>query len=126
VEHTALAREVLGHDPLLAPEQAVLLEPEPDVARPLARKHMATYLALSNYAKNLRRLGWSDEDLADGGSDRLVDALVAWGDVEAVLERVRSHHDRGADHVAIRVLSDDPKRLPLQELKEIATAFAGA
>ncbi len=124
VEHTALAREVLGHDPLLAPEQAVLLEAQPGVARPLARKHMATYLALSNYAKNLRRLGWSDEDLADGGSDRLVDALVAWGDVEAVLERVRSHHDRGADHVAIRVLSDDPKRLPLQELKEIATALA--
>jgi probable F420-dependent oxidoreductase len=126
VEHTVLAREVLGPDPLLAPEQAVLLEPEPDVARPLARKHMATYLALSNYAKNLRRLGWSDEDLADGGSDRLVDALVAWGDVEAVVERVRSHHDRGADHVAIRVLSDDPKRLPFQELKEIASALAGA
>ena len=86
-EHSAQARAVLGEGRLLAPEQAVVVEPAADVARERARAHLDTYLALPNYTNNFRRLGFTDDDLADQGSDRLVDALVAWGDAEAVLAR---------------------------------------
>ncbi len=105
-EHTAQAREVLGSGPLLAPEQAVLLETDPAAARALAREHHTRfYLTLPNYVNSLRRLGFGDEDFAGGGSDRLVDAVVAWGDVEAIQRRVREHHAAGADHVAIQPLA---------------------
>jgi probable F420-dependent oxidoreductase len=124
VAHTAQAREILGPGPLLAPEQAAVLERDPDTARKLARPYMASYLALTSYARNLVRLGWSDADLAEGGSDRLTDALVAWGDVEDVIERVREHLAAGADHVAIRVLTEDPKRLPLAEVRELSAALS--
>ncbi|TMK82093.1 MAG: TIGR03620 family F420-dependent LLM class oxidoreductase [Actinobacteria bacterium] len=122
VEHTSIARETLGTEPLLAPEQAVVLQDDPSIARGLARRHMATYLPLASYATNLRRLGWDDEDLRDGGSDRLVDALVAWGDAGAIAARIREHRDRGADHVAVRVLTEDPARVPIPELEAIAAA----
>lgn len=121
-EHTSVAREALGPAPLLAPEQAVALERESGPARALARRHMATYLPLASYAANLRRLGWDDEDLSGGGSDRLVDALVAWGGADAIAARIREHRDRGADHVAVRVLTEDPARLPFPELEAIAAA----
>src|SRR5207244_11118125 len=83
VEHTAFARERLGPGPLLAVEQAVLLETDATRARELARPYVAYYARLDNYANNLRRLGWAEEDLVDGGSDRLLDAVVAWGDASA-------------------------------------------
>lgn len=104
VEHTALARQVMGEGPLLAPEQAIVLETNPDRARQIARVHTRVYLNLVNYTNNLRRLGFDEHDLADAGSDRLVDAVVAWGDVEAIVARVRAHLEAGADHVCVQVL----------------------
>jgi probable F420-dependent oxidoreductase len=107
-EHTRGARELLGAGPLLAPEQKVVLETDPVKAREIGRKAVATpYLQLVNYTSNLRRLGWTDEDLADGGSDRLVDALAVHGDVRAVVAGLTAHLDAGADHVAIQALGPD-------------------
>lgn len=123
VEHTPIAREHLGSDALLAPEQAVVLSTDPDEARAVARGHMATYLSLPNYTNNLRRLGWGDEDLDGGGSDRLVDAIVAWGDEQAVLDRVRAHHDAGADHVALQVLPLDGTSVPMDDWRRLSEAL---
>ena len=124
-EHTARARAIMGAAPLLAPEQAVILETDPAAARAIARGHMAMYLGLPNYANNLRSLGFGDDDLANGGSDRLVDAIVAWGDVDAIRARVRAHHDAGADHVCIQVLPPDPRALPMAAWRELAPALLG-
>jgi probable F420-dependent oxidoreductase len=108
-EHTREARAILGEGPLLAPEQKVVLETDPAKARAIGRpKVMTPYLGLVNYVNNLRRLGWTDEDLADGGSDRLIDALVLHGNAETVARGVTAHLDAGADHVAIQVLDEDP------------------
>jgi probable F420-dependent oxidoreductase len=115
-EHTAMAREVMGEGPLLAPEQAFLLETDPGTARAKAREHMTYYLRLGNYRKNLLRLGFTDDDLDGGGSDRLVDAIVAWGDVDAVRDRVKAHLDAGADHVCVQAVGSDP----LEELSRVA------
>ncbi|MPZ23735.1 MAG: TIGR03620 family F420-dependent LLM class oxidoreductase, partial [Dehalococcoidia bacterium] len=90
LEHTSDARKILGEGPILAPEQAVVLEKDPDRARAIARTHMKGYLALPNYANNVKRYGFSDNDLGGGGSDRLVDAIVAWGDLDAIVGRVRA------------------------------------
>ena len=122
-EHTAQARQVMGKGPLLAPEQAVVLETDAAKAREVARAHMATYLALPNYVNNLKRLGFTDEDIADGGSNRLVDAIVAWGNVDAIVKRVRAHHDAGADHVGVQVLDPYPRTLPLRQWRELAPAL---
>ncbi|MFD9815701.1 LLM class F420-dependent oxidoreductase [Streptomyces sp. NPDC059080] len=120
VEHTARAREILGAGPLLAPEQAVLLESDPATARGLAREHhLRHYLTLPNYVGSLRRFGFDDDDFAGGGSDRLVDALVAWGDVDAIRRRVREHLDAGADHVAVQPLTADLEP-GLGQLRELA------
>lgn len=108
-EHTRRARELLGPDALLAPEQAVVLERDPARARAIARGHMEWYLTLPNYADNLRWLGFADDDLAGGGSDRLVDAIVAWGDEEAIRARVDEHRAAGADHVAVQALAPDAR-----------------
>jgi probable F420-dependent oxidoreductase len=124
-EHTARARGIMGAGPLLAPEQAVVLETDPTAARAVARGHMAMYLGLPNYANNLRSLGFGDDDLANGGSDRLVDAIVAWGDVDAIRARIRAHHDAGADHVCIQVLAPDPRALPMAAWRELAPALLG-
>ena len=123
IEHTAFAREHLGPDALLAPEQAVVLSTDPDQARAVARGHMATYLGLPNYTNNLRRLGWGDEDLEPPGSDRLVDAIVVWGDEQAVVDRVEEHHDRGADHVALQVLPHDGTSVPMGEWRRLSEAL---
>lgn len=104
-EHTAAARKLLGPGPLLIPEQAVVLEADPTVARALAREHMAFYLGAPNYRNALLELGWTADDLDGGGSDRLVDAIVAWGDEVAIVERVRAHHEAGADHVLIQPIA---------------------
>ena len=106
-EHTARAREILGPDAWLAPEQKVLLDTDPDRARATARATMAIYLGLPNYQNNLKWLGFTDDDIANGGSDRLVDAIVAWGDEQAIAARIRAHHDAGADHVCIQPLRPD-------------------
>ncbi len=123
VEHTRQARQVLGPGPLLAPEQAVLLERDPGQAREIARRHVAPYLGLENYSNSLRRLGYSDDDLAHGGSDRLVDAIVGWGSLDNAVARVQAHLDAGADHVCIQVLPSDPAGLPRREWRELAEAL---
>jgi probable F420-dependent oxidoreductase len=122
-EHTRRARAALGPKKLLAPEQAVVLERDATLAREIARAHMQTYLQLPNYVNNLRRLGFADADIADGGSDKLVDAIVAWGDVGAVVDRVRAHHDAGADHVCIQVLPREATAMPIPEWKALAAAL---
>lgn len=103
-EHTAIAREIMGPDALLAPEQKVCLETDPEVARALARENMAFYMDLPNYVNNLHRLGFTEADTTEM-SDRLVDAVVAWGDLDAIRSRIQAHHDAGADHVAVQVLA---------------------
>ncbi|MFF4490873.1 LLM class F420-dependent oxidoreductase [Streptomyces sp. NPDC001544] len=108
-EHTARAREILGTRPLLAPELKVVLETDPARARSLARETLAMYLALPNYTKNLLRLGFTEDDLADGGSDRLVDAVFAWGDDNRIRDRINAFHEAGADHVALQVVDDSPR-----------------
>jgi probable F420-dependent oxidoreductase len=123
VEHTRLAREHLGEGPMLMVEQAAVLSSDPEVARRAARKHMQVYLTLPNYANNLRRLGWDADDLAAGGSDALVDALVAWGDADSVAARVAAHHEAGADHVCVQVLDDDVTALPLEAWRALATTL---
>ncbi len=106
-EHTARAREILGPDKLLVTEQKVVLETDPEVARGLAREALEFYLTLPNYTNNWLRLGFTEEDLAGGGSDRLVDGLTAWGDEEAIRARVQAHRDAGADQVIVQVLNKD-------------------
>ena len=118
--HTARARTTLGRGKLLAPEQAVVLETDATTARAIARVHTATYLNLPNYVRNLQSLGFGDADFADGGSDRLVDAIVAWGDVHAVAGRVRAHLDAGADHVCLQVLDADPRQAPVRQWRALA------
>ena len=108
-EHTRRARQILGAGPLLAPEQKVVLETDPERARAIARPRVQNpYLGLTSYVGNLRRLGWTDADLAGGGSDALIDALVVHGDADAVARGVTAHLDAGADHVAVQVLDPDP------------------
>ena len=122
-QHTARAREILGPDKLLAPEQAVLLETDPAEARRIGRAHVAIYRGLPNYMNNLRRFGITDEDLEGDGSDRLVDTLVAWGDTEAIRTRVQEHFDAGADHVAVQVLRAQRTEVPLDDWRELAPAL---
>ena len=124
VEHTAFARDIVGPGVLLAPEQAVVLERDASRARELARGHMQLYLRLSNYVRNLRRMGFTEDDVAGGGSDRLVDAIVAWGDVEQIAQRVRAHHAAGADHVCIQVITGDAGTPPLAQWRELAPALS--
>lgn len=118
-EHTAIARETMGTDALLAPEQMVVLETDPVEARRIARAGMKIYLGLPNYFNNLVRLGFTEDDRADGGSDRLVDAIVAWGTDDQIAERVAQHHDAGADHVCVQVLQDGHD-LPEQQFRRLA------
>jgi probable F420-dependent oxidoreductase len=119
-EHTRQAREALGPDRILAPEQAVVLSSDPVEARRIARQHLAMYLQAPNYTNNWLRLGFSQDDLAEGGSDRLVDALVAWGSVDAIRERVDAHLLAGADHVCLQALTGDPQTLPRAEWRTLA------
>ncbi len=106
-EHTARARALLGPDRWLAPEQMVILETDAATARGVARSTLQIYLGLPNYQNNLKWLGFTDEDLGNGGSDRLVDGLVAWGDEAAIRARIQAHYDAGADHVCIQPLRPD-------------------
>lgn len=114
-EHTRRAREILGPDRLLAPEHKVVLDPDPLTARELgSRRVRMPYLGLVNYTSNLRRLGYADADLAGGGSDTLIDALVAHGTAEQAAARLTEHLDAGADHVCIQLLTrGDTDPVPL-------------
>jgi probable F420-dependent oxidoreductase len=106
-EHTARAREILGAGPTLAPEQMVLRETDPAKARAIARKNLAVYLGLPNYQNNWKWLGFDDADFTNGGSDRLIDAVVCWGDERAIEARIQAHFDAGADHVCIQPFRPD-------------------
>ena len=122
-EHTRQAREILGPGPLLAPEHKAVLDTDAGRARGLGRSRVATpYLGLVNYTSNLRRLGWTDEDLADGGSDALVDALVAHGSADQVAAQLSAHLDAGADHVAIQLLTE-PDADPVPGYRDLARAL---
>ena len=108
-EHTRQARQILGDGPLLAPEQKLILETDPERARAIGRPRVQNpYLGLTNYLSSLRRLGWTDADLADGGSDALIDALAVHGGAAAIARGVTAHLEAGADHVAAQVLNPDP------------------
>ena len=124
VEHTVRAREILGPHALLAPEVTVVLDRDPAMARQLARTFVSGYLTLPNYANNLRSLGFGDDDLAEGGSNRLIDALVAWGQPDDVAGHVRKHLEAGADHVCVQVLSTPAlSSFPLEDYRELAPAL---
>ncbi len=123
VEHTLRARAILGHGKVLATEQFVLLERDPAEARRLGREAIAWYLTLPNYTDNLRWLGFTEDDLAEGGSDELVDALVAWGDEEAVRGRVAEHLEAGADHVCIQPIGRGSDALGVEELRRLGPAL---
>jgi probable F420-dependent oxidoreductase len=110
--HTARAREILGPDKWLCVEQKVLLLQDPARARAVARQTLAFYMPLTNYRNNWRRLGFSEEDLAGGGSDRFLEAMVAWGDERAIRQRIQDHFDAGASHVCIQPLHPDGQALP--------------
>lgn len=124
VEHSARARRILGPDALLCPELTVVLETDPTRARELARPFAAGYLAMPNYANNLRSLGYGDDDVSGAGSDRLIDAVIAWGDPGSIAQRVREHHDAGADHVCLQVTGAGDG-FPLEQYRELASALAG-
>jgi probable F420-dependent oxidoreductase len=124
-DHTREAHGILGADRVLAPEQKAVLDADPDAARQLVRPVLAMYLGLSNYVANFRRLGFTDADFADGGSDRLVDALVAHGDPATVARRIVEHLDAGADHVAVQLLTP-PGADPLDGYAELAGVLTAA
>jgi probable F420-dependent oxidoreductase len=121
-DHTRLAREALGPKATVAPEQGVILETDPDKARAIARASLVHYIGLPNYVNNWKRLGFDDSDVADGGSDRLIDALVAWGDESAIAARVQEHRDAGASHVCIQIMNESGS-LPLTESRTLAAAL---
>jgi probable F420-dependent oxidoreductase len=125
VSHTRFVREALGPGRLVAPELSVVLEPDLGRARREARQDLALYLTLPNYTNTWLRLGFTDADLADGGSERLIDALYALGSAGQVAARVREHRDAGADHVCLRVVTNTLERLPRAEWRELAAALAG-
>jgi probable F420-dependent oxidoreductase len=123
-DHTRQAREALGHGPLLLPEQTVLLTEDRDQARSIGTDWLRAYLALPNYANNLLRSGFTEDDLASV-SDRLFDAIIAWGDEDAIVKRVNEHRAAGADHVCIQALTTDPREFPRDQWRRLAAAITG-
>jgi len=121
-DHTRQAREVLGEGPLLLPEQAVLLTDNRDAARAIGTEWLSRYLALPNYANNLLRSGFTQDDL-DSVSDPLFDAIIAWGDEDAIVQRVNEHRAAGADHVCVQALTADPLEFPREQWRRLAAAL---
>ena len=125
-EHTQLARETLGEGPMLLPEQHVVLETDATKARAVAREGLSVYLQLPNYVNNWRRLGFVEEDFADGGSDRLIDHVVVWGDEATITARVQAHFDAGADHVCVQAYTGTERTdFPRAEWRALAPALVG-
>ena len=124
VTHTSRAREIIGPGKLLAPELAVVLDTNPIRARRIARGHINHYLGLRNYVRNLLREGFTQADLEGGGSDRLVDSLVAWGGIEQIRARANEHIQAGADHVCLQVIvesgQDSNRSFPVEAWRELA------
>jgi probable F420-dependent oxidoreductase len=121
-EHTRQARAILGPGPLLAPEHKAVLDTDPARARALGRTTVRPHLGMVNYTSNLRRLGWTDDDLAGGGSDTLVDALVAHGSANQMAAQLSAHLNAGADHVAIQLLTE-PDADPVPGYRDLARAL---
>jgi probable F420-dependent oxidoreductase len=121
-EATTTAREILGPGAFLAPEQAFALTRDASEARRIGRAYLAWYLGVENFRASLRWQGFTEDDLAGGGSDRLVDALVAWGGEEAVAARVREHFEAGASHVCVQAIAEDPLELGVEAYRRIAPA----
>jgi len=121
VEHTAFARETMGAGPLLAPELMVVVDDDRARATETALKHMTRYLQLPNYTNNLKRHGFTDDDVAQP-SERLIDAIVVRGSIDDVVARVAEHHEAGADHVCVQVLTPDLE-FPVQTWRDLADAF---
>ncbi|MGW2329921.1 LLM class F420-dependent oxidoreductase [Streptomyces sp. NPDC001700] len=123
-EFTAEAREILGDGALLAPDLKVVLDTDPDRARTIARDYLSMYLKLPNYTNNLLRLGFEEQDFADGGSERLLTSVFALGDAEAIRRRVDTYLEAGADHLAVQVVTEDPfSDLPREEWRALAEAL---
>ena len=122
--HTREARQIMGPEAVLAPEQMVVLESDPEAARAIARPAVGFYLRAPGYLANLKRMGFDDSDWADprAASDRLVDAIVAWGEIAAIAARINAHHDAGANHVCIQVLRAD-REIPTAEWHQLAAAL---
>ena len=124
-EHTRRARQIMGAGPTLAPEQMVLRETDPAKARAVARKNLGIYLSLPNYYENWRTLGFEDADWQNGGSDRLIDAIVCWGNEDKIRAHIQAHFDAGADHVCIQAFRPDGEPGPdLALLRSLAPAGA--
>jgi len=120
-DQTRGARELLGAGPLLLPEQTVIFTDHASQARAIGTDWLRSYLALPNYRNNLLRAGFSEDDV-DSVSDRLFDALIAWGDEDAILRRLDEHRDAGADHICVQVLTEDPRAFPRAEWRRLAAA----
>ena len=125
VEHTSWARERLGPDSLLAVEQAAVFEEDAAEARRVAREHVEYYLRTPQNLAKFRRFGYGDEDFRGGGSDRLVDALVAWGSVDRIAARIRDHLAAGADHVCVQVLGTEPGAASMSRWRLLAEVLPG-
>ncbi len=125
VDHTPIARSRLGVEPFLAVEQTAVLTTDPAEGRRIGRAFARNYLALPNYTNNLRRLGWSEADLEAEGSDRLIDAVIAWGDVDAIVSRVREHLAAGADQVCLQLRVERSTDPALDAYRELAAALLG-
>ncbi len=123
VEHTAMARQRLGAEACLVTEVSAVLTNDRSAGLRIARGFARHYLALPNYANNLRRLGWGDDDLAGEGSERLINAVVVIGDVDTIVERVRAHHEAGADHVCLQIKAESSADPSLDAYRQIAAAF---
>jgi probable F420-dependent oxidoreductase len=123
VPHTAQAREILGPDALLAVEHAVLFETDPGKARAIAREHLHTYLTTPFNIAKFRRLGYAEDEIAGGGSDRIVDDLVFWGDEDTIVKKLHAHVDAGADHVAVQVIGIEPGQSAMPQWRALGSAL---
>jgi probable F420-dependent oxidoreductase len=121
-EHTATARAALGPSGLVLPEQAVVLTTDPDEGRRMGREYISHYIDMPNYRNNFVRMGFGEDDLSGGGSDKFIDALIAWGDEDQIRSRVREHFDAGADHVCIQVLTE-VGAMPREAWRQLAPAL---
>lgn len=126
VAHTVQAREILGPDAFLGVEHAVLLETDPERARVVAREHLVPYLATPYNLAKFRRLGYTEDDLAGGGSDRFVDDMVFWGELDTVVDRLHTHLEAGADHVGVQVIGVEAGQTAMPQWRALAEALSGA